>query len=120
MTKLYLDIRNGWQFKLASGPHKGKVIIEIANGYGTLIEMTDSKYKGQLVTDFGNFKIVDGPEPDVPNTAVIETICGQKMKFQLDELDEDQVISSVEVRGKTYVPQTKTPRYSPDPAYPRI
>ena len=102
MWKVYLDLSDsGFCYRVASGPNKGTPAITIHTGFGSLKQ----NIHGQLITSEElDYKLVDGPEPDVPNMIELKSRCGQSQKENIS-IDADQSITSVTVRGVKYRPE---------------
>jgi len=101
VVKLYLDRGRDFVYRVADGYAKGNPAITIHSGYGMLGQGNEKV----LRTDFSQgYEIVDGPEPDIPNTAVVKASCGQEMTLELDNIDKNQDISEVTIRGVKYAP----------------
>lgn len=104
--KIYYKYEDGHKFYLADGPDKGELVLHIKPGYGTLVNLNDNGKRKRVVLDLSiDVEVVNGPVPDVRNEAVIKASCGQKMTLELNEIDKNQDISEVTIRGVTYVPK---------------
>lgn len=101
-----VDIPDYTNYRFVDGPHAGKLAFSIPKNKGGalggrpwVLHLKDQNNKKLLYLDA--FEVV---EPEPKNIVTVKATCGQEMTLELDNIDKNQDISEVTIRGVRYTP----------------